>query len=444
MSIDFDLMAVSFGLEMEKLSEVDKIELAMKSTVSSLAELRRKLRPGDIIFTAPFRDKVQTTAGRYFFKPLSKAVQGTDYGHTAIYVGDGEIVESRIGEGTNKRTLDSVSLKNKIIAFRPKVSIEDRKAAVEYAEGQIGTPYSNASLFRAALPLRPAANGNKEHVSKQICSALIADAYRGHSFADVAASVIRPIEILKSDLLEPVATFNERESAQVKTASEEKEPFYKRHSGKLLAGLGAAATIGVGAYLRRKGLISFKPTAPIKASVHSSPNAHVTPSYASPAIQAPLASASRPPKSSPFKPFKAPKPPKRHPAAPRPETGEPFQRQPPAHLPKLAPPRQKTFVYDEHYLPGGLVHPPKAITPVAESQRLDGALRRSRYQRPVAKPAEVGAAMDNLFEGVPKRNAIQTRLHAAKKPTVTIRKKDGTVKKASSFLDETLTQLLWV
>jgi hypothetical protein len=78
-----------------------------------------------------------------------------------------------------------------------------------------------------------------------------------------------------------------------KLAKEEKEPFYKRHKGKLIAGAAAAGALGVGAYLKKKGLITFEktkvPVKPVSApQVHAPhPPAVRKPSPKPPTPQAP-------------------------------------------------------------------------------------------------------------------------------------------------------------
>ena len=151
-----------------------------------------------------------------------------------------------------------------------------------------------------------------------------------------------------------------------KLAKEKKEPFYKRHKGKLMAGAAAAGALGVGAYLKKKGLITFeKPKIPIVPA--------------------------RPPRTA--KPVSAPKPPA------------------PAAAPAPKPPKV-----------------PK--TP-------DLKVRMS----------DMDEALEKTFGGDhPKRTAMQERLWAAKnrnveRPKLTVRKKDGTVKKASAMFEVALSLL---
>ena len=195
----------SFSDELMKISEAQRVEEAFHHEVEDVDGLKKKLKPGDVLFTAPLRSKMKGVVGRYLFKPLSKKIQGTDYGHAALYVGDGEVVDTRLGQGTKKVTLEHVARTNQIVALRPQVTPEERKAAVEYAEGQVGVPYSMTHLVGSVSPVRPKHHKPDKAPEKHICSALVASAYKDRKFTDVATSVTRPNELMQSRLLRPVA-----------------------------------------------------------------------------------------------------------------------------------------------------------------------------------------------------------------------------------------------
>lgn len=151
-----------------------------------------------------------------------------------------------------------------------------------------------------------------------------------------------------------------------KLAREKEEPFYKRHKGKLMAGAAAAGALGVGAYLKKKGLITFeKPKTPIV----------------------------------------------------------------PARPPRAARPAQ----------------PPKAPTPAAPPTPKPPKVPRTPDLK--VRMADLDTALEKTFGGdLPKRTAAQERLWAARGPKVerrkvTVRKKDGTVKKASAMFDSIRSRL---
>lgn len=80
---------------------------------------------------------------------------------------------------------------------------------------------------------------------------------------------------------------------ELEKIADDRESFVQRHKGKLLAGAAAAGALGVGAYLKKKGLITFEktkvPVRPIAApKVHTPhPPAIRKPSPKPPAPQAP-------------------------------------------------------------------------------------------------------------------------------------------------------------
>lgn len=171
--------------------------------------LRRKLKPGDILLTAPRGESKGLVWKMY--RPISQKIQGTDYGHSALYVGNGKVVDARIGHGTKERSLSSVVRSNRVIALSPEVSATSRKEAVDFAKKSIGSPYSMVAILRAALPFR----GKREtRVTKKmlyekavgsgICSGLVAYAYPNLKFSKSSRDLTRPAEILRSGRMKVV------------------------------------------------------------------------------------------------------------------------------------------------------------------------------------------------------------------------------------------------
>jgi len=178
-------------------------------------ELKGRLKPGDILFTAPHR-KEMGVFSRYIFKPVSRKIQHTDYGHASLYVGKGHIMEARMGEGTKRRSLRHVARKNHIIAFRPNVPHEESQAAVSYAVRQHGRPYSMKHLIQSAFPVRSVFgrrhSRKPEESQAHICSTLVANAYPRRQFSGVSRLVTRPSEIMQSSILSPVGSFRRSEA----------------------------------------------------------------------------------------------------------------------------------------------------------------------------------------------------------------------------------------
>lgn len=197
----------AFVSEISKLAEHPRVEEAKaRHQVNKVSDLTKRLKPGDVLFSAPDRRNDKGLLGRVF-KPLSRAVQGTDYGHTAIYAGKGQIIESRIGEGVRKKHISKMTGSNNVIAGRVKSTPSERKEALEYAHSQIGKQYSGGQLIRAGLPFfRGRRQGDSpEEAHKLFCSALVANAYAKKHFSDKSRLATRPVEIMSSSSVKPIA-----------------------------------------------------------------------------------------------------------------------------------------------------------------------------------------------------------------------------------------------
>lgn len=191
----------------EKTSEAAPVEVAKKQhSMKNEGQLMKTLKPGDLIFSAPHRKAGKGFMGRVF-KPISRKIQGTDFGHTAMYVGDGKIVDTRIEREAKTESLKKLITHNNIVAVRPRgASIHERKKAVEYAKAHVGTPYSKSALLRAATPFQGKFKGKgPEESSAVMCSGLAANAYSRRKFAPVSRKFIRPSQILTSKQVKPVA-----------------------------------------------------------------------------------------------------------------------------------------------------------------------------------------------------------------------------------------------
>jgi uncharacterized protein YycO len=151
-------------------------------------------QPGDILLSKrsvkkyPFWGRVTKALG---------AVQGSDIQHAAIYVGDGKVVEGVIGKGIVEEYL-----------YRVKATLDERKAAAEYAKNQLGKGYSYKDFIYAAAP--SLVNKKTDTLTlkdKQdfICSGLVAASYPGKYFRGRAASTVRPVDLKRSWLTKRIA-----------------------------------------------------------------------------------------------------------------------------------------------------------------------------------------------------------------------------------------------
>jgi uncharacterized protein YycO len=185
----------------KKLSE-DAV-LAEAPKVRNVSQLEASLELGDVLLAAR---KAKRGVIGHIFNPISKLVQGTGFGHAAIYVGDGQIIESRIGKKVQEVSLEDLASHSDILAVSPPATARSRQRAVEYARSQVGKNYSVLDLIRAGTPFRGSRKGESPEKSEsQICSALVANAYPRVKFSKGSRSLTRPVEILKAPNVEPVA-----------------------------------------------------------------------------------------------------------------------------------------------------------------------------------------------------------------------------------------------
>ena len=127
------------------------------------------------------------------FKQIAVGLQGS-HAHSGIYVGDGEIVEARIEDGVQKRTLPA-ALENiqSAIIVRPKTDKTTRQKAADFALSRVGRPYDSLAFLSAqgtsllipddmAKKLLSRKN-NPEDADKFICGNLVSASYAANGFS---------------------------------------------------------------------------------------------------------------------------------------------------------------------------------------------------------------------------------------------------------------------
>lgn len=106
---------------------------------------RNKLQPGDILSISTKSSPEVGTISR-IFGTGSQAAQGS-FTHSGLYVGDGKIVESRIGEGVTLKPIREALRGLNFQVHRPKgVPKRDRREAAQFAVSQVGKDYDSTAL----------------------------------------------------------------------------------------------------------------------------------------------------------------------------------------------------------------------------------------------------------------------------------------------------------
>ena len=207
-----DQVVASFYDELEKVAEA----------VQDYGEAIGQLQPGDIINMTPHKPEgaKKSLPAAVFdkaFTALSETAQGS-YTHTAIYVGGGKIVESRVKEGVTLKSLDSMLKDKSFVIMRPKgVSKQDRMRAAVFAKAQVGKEYDSTALAVAGagqvLPKSVAQlsghladDALRKGRDKWQCSELIGAAYAKVGLTDLPAATA-PADIRTNPRLETVSSF---------------------------------------------------------------------------------------------------------------------------------------------------------------------------------------------------------------------------------------------
>lgn len=170
-------------------------------------KIQGRLKPGDIINTSPRRPATHMRA----FKAISRRVQNTDFGHSAMYVGDGYVVDAR-NRTVLRRPLSDLLRCNAAVVTRPRVDASERQAAANWASKQVGN-----DAYKIALPglisrgLKPTVMSGKHEgerqkkITRALCSSLIANAYAKVPFNEKRRIAdTRPVDILHSDKVKVV------------------------------------------------------------------------------------------------------------------------------------------------------------------------------------------------------------------------------------------------
>ena len=172
----------------------------------ALQNIKKKMRPGDILNTAPRSlDDILSKV----YKPISRKVQGTDYGHSAIYEGRGRVIEARAGEPIKRVSLEDVARENRFKVLRlKKSSKKEKQDALHYARKSLGKPFSLSALTIGGLKPTSFSGGHekaRQKLNDIFCSSLIANAYPQQAFNQKRQiSDTRPSDILRSRLVKRI------------------------------------------------------------------------------------------------------------------------------------------------------------------------------------------------------------------------------------------------
>ena len=127
----------SFGKLLKNLNNVEHTSNPTMNERGSTGEILGLLKPGDVLMT-------NNDVWMDFEIPLKLTGHRGDWTHTALYVGDGNVVESLGSRGVIKRTAEVLVGENHHVKIlRPEYSQESLRRTIDVAEAHIGDPYDN-------------------------------------------------------------------------------------------------------------------------------------------------------------------------------------------------------------------------------------------------------------------------------------------------------------
>lgn len=192
-------------------------------------DMAKVLEPGDILLMSmdsSANDPTEGLLGKLVatYRKVAPTLQG-DMGHSAMYVGDGKLVESRAGEGVTLKDIYSASKNKDVLAIRPRASEDDRSRAAAFAISQVGKGYDNKALAFTSLGVMVPTEVtqllgkmfNKEErisgaIDKWTCSNLIAAAYPNTDLDAAGITMAAPSAFRKSKDIDPLFRTRPREA----------------------------------------------------------------------------------------------------------------------------------------------------------------------------------------------------------------------------------------
>lgn len=178
------------------------------------AEDHHGLEPGDILLG---HRRAKTGPSDWITASAIEAIQGTPYGHAAMYVGDGEVVHAHRTlpkPGVRRFPLEKFKELYDYKAYRVKADPEVRQEAADFITEAVGRGYSTAKMYGSVIPR--SAGPKHEEIAKRVkaqlspefmCSELIAAAYPTKVFAGRSLESTKPADLAKSNHTKLVAEF---------------------------------------------------------------------------------------------------------------------------------------------------------------------------------------------------------------------------------------------
>ena len=196
-------------------------ELVKIASTASIVELQKKLQPGDILHSRPTKVK------RKAFYAVEKRIQGSPFTHSAMYVGNGQVVHAGEKEikgneylGVLREPLSIYAKRYDFKALRVKTTPKNRREAAQYAEDQVGKEFNMKGMLRMVFPFKGTAKETrqrKEDAESFFCSELVANSYSDTNMANKKKlQHVWPGDLHRSPLTKQIAELKKEAAKAVK------------------------------------------------------------------------------------------------------------------------------------------------------------------------------------------------------------------------------------
>lgn len=156
---------------------------------------KKVLEPGDILVTK----QVNTPLWHAPLAHISKVVQGTEYDHSAMYMGEGHV--ANMGLKLKDQTLADFQAEYDYKAYRVKAPKKERMEAAKWIKGQIGKKsFGPSGIITQFIPsLSKMDPEEARRRDSMICSAVVAAGYPKREFGGRPILAARPVDFADPD-----------------------------------------------------------------------------------------------------------------------------------------------------------------------------------------------------------------------------------------------------
>jgi uncharacterized protein YycO len=213
----------AFSDELSKIAKITAESNQRKAPMMrSIAEVKKKLRPGDIILTKPSEGKGGRVSGIVRFFQKARGSSNPHWTHSSMYMGNNRVLhtfgklkgdvpqraESKVREHSLKHLADRLG--RDVLVLRTPVSDEEASAAVRRAKRLLGRPYDTLSAIRSGVWSKDKRPGEAiEAPAKATCTTLLGYSYPQLEFSKKKSIfTLLPSDFAESKDLDHIAVYS--------------------------------------------------------------------------------------------------------------------------------------------------------------------------------------------------------------------------------------------